>query len=117
MSDLTRWPGIEPGTVVVAYLRDPREKIWGVLLKLDVAGVVLAGIDLRSFDDWLRAAVSPEEPTITPCTAFYPLSRVERILRDEAVGAAPSLDSQCLDRTGRTLREHMRELSEAEPQS
>ena len=110
---LASWPTIEPGAVIVAYLREPRERIWGVLLRIDVAGVILAGIDLRSFDDWLRAATSTEEPAIAPSTAFYPLSRVERILLDEAVGAAPSLDSQCIARTGRSLRDHMQDLMAA----
>ncbi len=100
-------PGIGPGSVVIAYLNEPREKIWGLLLALDAAGVTLKGIDLRSFDDWMRSSIRPGEGAIALSTAFYPLARVEKILLDEAAGDVPSLDDQCLARTGMSLRDHV----------
>ena len=44
---------IAPGVPVLLYLREPQEKLWGVLRRLDPSGVALEGIDLASFDDWV----------------------------------------------------------------
>ena len=37
------------GTTVVLYLNTPREKVWGILLALQPAGVTLRGLDLVVF--------------------------------------------------------------------
>ena len=106
-----------PGTLVIVYLQNPREKIWGVLGELNAAGVALTGLGLHSFDDWLRSMTSTEEPEIRPSSAFYPLMRVEKILLDEGADGVPSLDAQCAARTGMGLREHLSRLSgEGQPQ-
>src|SRR5207245_5256760 len=42
------------GSPVVLYLEGPKEKIWGILLSLTPAGVVVRGLDLTVFDDWMR---------------------------------------------------------------
>lgn len=91
------------GAIVVLYLQGPREKVWGVLQDLGPAGVSLRGLDLSSFDDWLRGMSSGED-SILPSTAFYPLARVEKILLDEASDGVPSLDDLCRERTGTGLR-------------
>lgn len=100
-----------PGTMVLLYIREPREKIWGILHDLNPAGVSIRGIELRSFEDWLRerAAESPEG--ICPSLAFYPLTRVEKILLDEAADGVPGLCDQVRARTGRDARH----LLEREP--
>ena len=46
--------GLTEGAPVVLYLRDPREKIWGLLVSMTPAGITLRGIDLVVFDDWMR---------------------------------------------------------------
>jgi hypothetical protein len=92
---------LSPGSVVLAYLQNPREKFWGVLLGIDQSGVTMRGIDLRSFEDWLRAHASDGAVEIGPSTTFYPLPRVEKILLDEECDGIPSLDAQCVARTGR----------------
>jgi len=97
-------------SLVIVYLHDPREKIWGVLLDLNPAGVSLTGLSLHSFDDWLRSLSSPDEPEIRPASAFYPLVRVEKILVDEGAEGVPSLDAQCRARTGMGLREQLARL-------
>ena len=71
--------------------------------EITAAGVALRGIDLASFDDWLRGLGSTEESGIRPSLSFFPLSRVEKILLDEAADGAPSLEGQCLARTGRAV--------------
>ena len=42
------------GTPVILYLQAPKEKIWGILVSLTPAGIVLRGLDLAVFDDWMR---------------------------------------------------------------
>jgi len=41
---------LAPGVAVVLYLHTPREKLWGVLLSLEPAGIVIRGVDLAVFD-------------------------------------------------------------------
>src|SRR5262245_1044677 len=93
------------GALVVLYLQGPREKIWGLLLDLNPAGVSIMGVGLDSFDDWLRGLSDPEEQRIHPSMGFYPLLRVEKILMDEGAEGVPSLDAQVVARTGVGLRE------------
>ena len=92
---------LSPGSIVLAYLQNPREKFWGVLISIDAAGVTMRGIDLQSFDDWLRSHASAGTVEIGPSTAFYPITRVEKLLLDEECDGVPSLDSQCVARTGK----------------
>ena len=92
------------GTPVVVILHNPREKCWGVLDEINLAGVFLRGIDLNAFDDWLRA-VAHDEPFIGVGDLFFPMWRVERISKDEASGGIPSLYEQAEHRTGRTIAE------------
>src|SRR5262245_42434252 len=42
------------GSPVILYLQGPKEKVWGLLLSLGPAGIVVRGLDLAVFDDWLR---------------------------------------------------------------
>lgn len=95
------------GAIVIVYLHDPREKIWGLLIDLNPAGVSIMGLGLDSFEDWLRGLTSGEEQRIQPSVSFYPLVRVEKILVDEGADGVPSLDAQCVSRTGRGLREQL----------
>lgn len=75
-----------PLTPVVLFLREPKEKVWGILLSLDPAGVVVRGLDLSVFEDWLRQELRAEDDSIGPTTLFYPMHRLERVERDESVG-------------------------------
>ncbi len=93
-----------PGSAVLLYLKEPHEKLWGVLRRLDVAGVVLEGIDLSSFDDWVRQIERGEEDTIGPSVLFVPMARVEKILLDRRSGELPSLAERFERRTGRSVQ-------------
>jgi hypothetical protein len=93
-----------PGSIVVAYIQNPRERIWGVIRSLDSTGVVLEGIDLNSFDDWVRQVAEGGEG-LSLSTVFIPLLRVEKLLLDTDSGAAPSLSLQFERRVGKALRE------------
>jgi hypothetical protein len=86
------------GSIVLATLREPREKFWGALLALDPAGISLQGIELSSFDDATSAFVGGE-PLIT-AVLFFPMHRVERIAMDLPEGNLPSLSQRFQSRTG-----------------
>ena len=96
--------GIKRGAAVVLVLHSPREKCWGVLGEINAAGVSLRGLDLNSFDDWVRA-VARDEPFIGFGDLFFPMWRVERVARDESAGGIPSLSEQFEQRTGRSIQE------------
>lgn len=96
--------GIERGDVVVVVLHTPREKSWGMLDEITPAGVFLRGLDLNSFDDWLRAVVH-NEPFTGVSDLFFPMWRVERLSRDESSGGILSLCEQAEQRAGRTVAE------------
>jgi len=92
------------GDPVVLVLHSPKEKCWGILDEVNAAGVFLRGLDLNSFDDWVRA-VAHDEPFMGLSDLFFPMWRVERLSRDEASGGIPSLFEQVEQRTGRTVQE------------
>ena len=100
--------GLDRGTPILVVLHSPREKCWGILDEITSAGVFLRGLDLNAFDDWISAVVH-NEPFIGLATLFFPLWRVERISKDEASGGLPSLAQQAEQRTGRTLKDLLRD--------
>jgi hypothetical protein len=75
---------IEPGSLVVVHCTNPKEKQWGLLLSMDVFGVVLRGLDLASVEDWLAQERSGAAPLIAPSTFFVPTHRLVRIDLDES---------------------------------
>jgi hypothetical protein len=95
--------GFEPGTPVVVYLHSPREKAIGVLLALQPAGVSLRGIDLAAFEDWMHQVARGETAELGLVGLFYPMTRVERIERDETVGGFEGLADRFRRETGRSL--------------
>ena len=60
--------GSRPGQPVLAYLREPSEKVWGVLRRLDAYGLEIEGVDLTSFDDWVVQVQRGEEAAVGPST-------------------------------------------------
>jgi hypothetical protein len=94
-----------PGVPVVVYLHSPREKVFGVLLALQPAGVTVRGIDLSAFDDWLRQEARRDEPGLGLVTLFLPMNRVERLERDETVGGLEAFAERFRRETGRSVLE------------
>jgi methylmalonyl-CoA/ethylmalonyl-CoA epimerase len=97
---------IGPGDSVLLYLRDPHEKMWGVLRERDASGVTVEGLDLASFDSWTTQVERGEEG-IRPSLFFLPMSRVERVLLDRGTPSLPSLSDGFLRRTGRTVQSEL----------
>lgn len=98
---------MEINSVVIVSLTAPKEKIWGQLLSLGAAGVTVRGIDLNSFEDFLRQIVHQEEATVGMTTVFYPVHRVERIALDEPSGSLPSLSDRFRQKVGLTIQEYL----------
>ncbi len=96
---------IRAGTPVVIYLHGPKEKVWGLLISFDTAGVVVRGIDLATFDDWMRQVARAEETLIGLTTLFYPMARVERMERDETVGPVVSYEDRFRSEVGRSVQD------------
>jgi len=94
---------LSEGTPVVLYLQGPREKMWGLLLSLTPAGVMIRGIDLEAFEDYMRQEVKGEETLLGLVTAFYPMYRLERLERDETVGPVMSYADRFAREVGRTI--------------
>src|SRR5665213_3153351 len=65
-------------SIVIVSLHTPREKIWGELVDLNTAGITMRGIDLNSFDDFVRQVLHPEGDRVGLATLFFPMQRVER---------------------------------------
>ncbi len=97
-----------PGEPVLAYLREPAEKLWGVLRRLDGTGLVLEGIDLGSFDAWVAQIERGEEALAGPSVVFVPTPRIEKVILDRSSGALPALAERFARRTGRTVQEVLR---------
>lgn len=96
---------LSEGNPVILYLRDPKEKVWGLLISVAPAGIVVRGLDLAVFDDWMRQEARREDPLIGLTTLFYPMNRVERMERDETVGALISCADRFAEEVGRTVRQ------------
>jgi hypothetical protein len=95
---------LKPGTPVIVYLHSPKEKVWGLVLAIDPAGVVVRGLDLAIFDAWMRQEARGEETLLGPTTLFYPLWRLERIEVDETVGPVPAYADRFRAQTGRSVQ-------------
>jgi hypothetical protein len=96
--------GLSEGDPVIVYLQAPKEKVWGLLLSLQAAGLVLRCIDLAAFDDWMRQEARRDEPYLGLTTLFYPMARVERMEKDESLGPISSYSARFAREVGRSVR-------------
>jgi hypothetical protein len=102
----TAWEALSlsAGDPVILYLQVPKEKVWGLLVSLGTAGVVVRCIDLAAFDDWMRQEARRDEPYLGLSTVFYPMNRVERMERDQTMGPLISYADRFAREVGRTVR-------------
>jgi hypothetical protein len=103
--------GIPTGAAVVVFLQNPKEKFWGLLASIGGAGIVLRGLDLDTFEEWLRQEARSEETSVGPLTFFFPLHRVVRIERDESVGPVQSYAERFFREVGRRVEEALGSLA------
>jgi hypothetical protein len=102
---------MNPHSIIVVSMHSPKERIWGELLEMNVAGVTLRGIDLNSFDDFVRQARDPEGDLVGLPTLFFPMIRVERIALDEPRGSVPSLAEMFEQKVGRSLLDYLAQFA------
>jgi len=98
---------MEPHSIVIVSLHSPKEKVWGELLALNPAGLTIRGIDLNSFDDFVRQVLHPEGERMGLPTLFFPMTRVERVALDEPAGSIPSLAERFEQKVGRSLLDYL----------
>ena len=98
---------IQSGSIVLVYLLNPTEKLWGVLDQLTGHGVHLRALGVSSFEDWMAQALRDEPPTLGLATLYVPLFRVEKIYLDEPVGMIESLQDRFERRVGVTVSEFL----------
>ena len=92
--------GFQDGSAAVLYLNDPKAKIWGLVISVSAAGVVLRGLRLDSFEDWMRQEARHEEELLGLVTSFYPLPRIERLEEDRSVGSVVSYSQRFEEAVG-----------------
>jgi len=108
---------IEADALVVIHCANPREKLWGLLLRLDAVGIVLRGLDLASVEDWLRQERAGAESLIGPSTLFIPTHRVLRIDLDESNPAVESYGDRYSAACGRDVRDALVQQVDNQPGS
>jgi hypothetical protein len=91
---------IEEKSYIVVYLQNPREVFWGKLIFLKPEGVQIRGLNINSFNEWLR-----ERETFTLSTIFFPMLRVEKILLDESAKESLSFKEQAEKKVNKPLDE------------
>ena len=94
-------------SIVIINLQSPRERFFGRLLDLATHGVTVRGIDLNAFNDWMDHVTHREEMGVQPTTVFFPIHRIEKIILDEGIGAAPSFADTFLTKIGAAVDEYL----------
>jgi len=104
---LIREHAVDLHSIVIVSLHTPREKVWGELVALNPSGVTVRGIDLNSFDDFVRQVRHPEGERVGLPTLFFPMQRIERVALDEPSGSIPSMADLFEQKVGRSLKDYL----------
>ncbi|NNE67950.1 MAG: hypothetical protein HKN33_15405 [Pyrinomonadaceae bacterium] len=94
----------DKGSVVIAVLQNPREKVFGVLNEINSAGLSIRGIDLNYFDEW-TVAIKNGEPQLPMQDNFFPMWRIERVTIDVGAEGLPSMSELFQKKTGQFIDE------------
>lgn len=95
------------GAVVLVHLSEPNEKLWGVVEELNHLGLVLRGLNVGTFEDWMAEAASRESPSLGLASMFLPMRRVDRIFIDEQIGEVESYCQRFERRVGITIADYI----------
>jgi hypothetical protein len=96
---------MNPNSIVIVSLHSPKEKVWGMLLDINPSGVTIRGVDLNSFDHFVRQLNEPDGERVGLPTVFFPMTRVERISLYSVDGRHFSAQIGALvDRISRSVR-------------
>ena len=98
---------VDVNEVVVVHCANPKERLWGVILRMDALGLVVRGLALESAEDWLQQHVygGDREVQVGPSTVFLPVHRLERVYLDESSGPVEGIADRFRSATGRDARE------------
>jgi hypothetical protein len=102
---------MDPHSIVIVSLHTPKEKIWGELLAIHTAGITVRGIDLNSFDHFIRQLNEPDGGRVGVPTVFFPMNRIERVAMDEPSGSIPSMDEVFARKLGRGLIDYLAQFA------
>jgi hypothetical protein len=102
---------MELHSIVIVSLHTPKEKIWGELLAINPSGITVRGIDLNSFDHFIRQLNEPDGERMALPTIFFPMNRLERISLDEPSGSIPSMDELFARKIGRSLTDYLAQFA------
>ncbi len=102
---------VDPHSIVVVSLHSPKEKVWGELLDINPSGLTLRGIDLNSFDHFIKQINEPDGERIGLPTVFFPMNRVERVSLDEPSGSIPSMNELFARKIGRSLTDYLSQFA------
>ena len=91
-----------PGSIVLVTLNQPREKFWGAVMAVSTAGIAMRGVDLNSFEDFVRQVKIGDQ--VAPHAVFFPMHRVERMELDTRNGDIPSLQERFESKSGVTFQ-------------
>ncbi len=108
--------GIVAGECVILTLGDPREQVFGMLLEIGAAGIVVRGLSVSSVDDWLRELDGGPEAIaggVGLSTTFYPMHRVERMSLDEPSYGAPPIHERFRQRMRLSFADFIRDEGSA----
>jgi hypothetical protein len=102
---------MDPHSIIIVSLHTPKEKLWGELLAITPSGITVRGIDLNSFDHFVRQVNEPDGERVGLPTVFFSMNRVERISLDEPSGAIPSMDELFARKVGRPLKDYLAQFA------
>jgi hypothetical protein len=102
---------MELRSIVIVSLHTPKEKIWGELLAINPSGITVRGIDLNSFDHFIRQLNEPDGERMALPTIFFPMNRLERISLDEPSGSIPSMNELFARKIGRSLTDYLAQFA------
>ena len=95
----------------LSVLHTPKEKVWGELLAINPSGITLRGIDLNSFDHFIRQINEPDGERMGLPTIFFPMNRLERVSLDEPSGSIPSMNELFARKIGRSLSDYLAQFA------
>src|SRR5437763_16674892 len=97
---------MDPHSFVIVSLHTPKEKVWGELLTINPSGITLRGIDLNSFDHFIRQMNEPVGEGVGFPTVLFLMRRVARVALDEPSGSIPSMNDFFARKLGRSLNDY-----------
>ena len=95
---------MEYGDYINIHLTDPVERLWGRLIRLSNAGVIMRGIDVKEIEAF-KYQFRKQEKEVFPQTAFFPMRRVQKMDIDEPLDQLPSVIEALVEATGKNADE------------